>query len=69
MGLVVLAKYTEVRNDIKFEEVLVQMLEEKKRSVTLRYWKAKINCYCISVNLPPFIPQLNARIDAAKNVN
>ena len=65
----VLAKYTEVRNDIKFEEVLVQMLEEKKRSVTLRYWKAEIDCSCISVNLPSFIPQLNARIDAAKNVN
>ena len=42
ISLVVLAKYTTVTKDIKSEAVLVQKLEEKKKS--LRYWKAKIGC-------------------------
>ena len=47
--MVVLAKYTTVTKDIKSAAVLVQKLEEKKKS--LRCWKAKIGCYCISVDL------------------
>ena len=58
----VLAKYTEVTNNIKFEGVLVQKLEDKKKSSTLRCWNVKIDCYCISVDI-------NARINVAKNVN
>ena len=32
--------------------VFVQWLEEKRISMTMRYWKAKIDCYCISVEVP-----------------
>ena len=58
----VLAKYTEVTNDIKFEEAMVQKLEDKNKSSTLRCWNVKRDCYCISVDI-------NARINVAKNVN
>jgi len=43
-----------VTNDIKFAEVLIQKLEEKKKSLALRWWKAKIDCYCTSIDLPFF---------------
>jgi len=46
---------------MKFAEVLVQKLEEKKKSLTMRYLKAKIDPYCISIDLRSFTLQLNAR--------
>ena len=51
-------------NDIIFAESLVQKLEEKKKSLTRRCWKAKIDIACISVDVPSFIPDLNARKNA-----
>ena len=51
-----LAEYTAVTNDIKFVEIVVQELEEKKISLALRCWKAKVECYCIPVDFLSFIP-------------
>ena len=65
----VLAKYKAVTTDIKFAVVLVQNLEEKKKSLTMKCWKAKIDCYCISVDLRFFIPLLNPQKKCRKDVN
>ena len=51
----IVAKYTAVKNDIKFAMVLVQELEERRKSLTMKCWKARVECYCISVDLPSYL--------------
>ena len=43
-------------SDIRHSEVLMQKHKEKETALTMICWTAKIDCFCIFVDLIPFFP-------------